>query len=410
MGIDHVIQRNHTTQINLTKITSGHILQSAQKHNTRADTRLGDSKARWVDPERSHLNETIVSATGNLYKKLLEEVTGRKYSDRALQDVKKDELYYADGKKVRKDAVFAVEEEMRYPGDLIYCRLNKKKQPVPVNVDEEIDEETIKNENLFLMPADWDEFHKWQERTKQFLYDNYGVDNVASLETHMDENVPHIHALIVPLYKDKNGVTRLSADRILKGVNGDLTNTRALQTEYAERFSDMGYKRGQIFSARDYNSNTLNQMRALATRVISGKLPEDRAEAEKEYRSLYAKYTEVVEQNQTYMHSSKTIEKQSKVMSDQAKTIKEQEEQINAQEEQIHLLQQLAKAEEEEKKGLELMPDREAANVYLSLKNRLRESGRTYFEKTLGVEPAKNLNEEEHETAMEGRDITQNEE
>ena len=73
-------------------------------------------------------------------------------------------------------------------------------------------------------------------------------------------------------------------------------------------------------------------------------------------------------------------------------------------------MQQLVKAEEEEKKGLELMPDREAANVYLSLKSRLRESGRTYFEKTLGVEPAKDLNAEEHETAMEGRDIIQNEE
>ena len=97
-----------------------------------------------------------------------------------------------------------------------------------------------------LYPKDMNEFEKWKLRTVAFFEKNYGEDNVMSVEVHMDETIPHLHALCSAIYKDKDGVNRLSYRKVSDGLEGRLHSYRALQTEYAKQFEDMGYNRGAV--------------------------------------------------------------------------------------------------------------------------------------------------------------------
>ena len=72
---------------------------------------------------------------------------------------------------------------------------------------------------------------EWMEKSKQFLMDQFGKENIASAVLHMDEGTPHIHAVILPI---KDG--KLSARAFLP----DRQAMRDLHTKYYQYTKEVG--------------------------------------------------------------------------------------------------------------------------------------------------------------------------
>ena len=72
---------------------------------------------------------------------------------------------------------------------------------------------------------------EWMEKSKQFLMDQFGKENIASAVLHMDEGTPHIHAVIIPI---KDG--KLSARAFLP----DRQAMRDLHTKYYQYTKEVG--------------------------------------------------------------------------------------------------------------------------------------------------------------------------
>lgn len=82
----------------------------------------------------------------------------------------------------------------------------------------------------------------WAKRSLSFLNSKYGEARIVSAVLHLDETSPHIHAYMVPVSKDSDGIHTLSAKRFFDG-RGKLAK---LQDEYAEFMSsfDSSLQRG----------------------------------------------------------------------------------------------------------------------------------------------------------------------
>ena len=77
-------------------------------------------------------------------------------------------------------------------------------------------------------------------RSKSWVEEEFGKDNLVSLMLHMDEKTPHIHAVIVPITDGKNGKKKLSAKSFIDGREA----LRGLQDSFAEVHKESGLKRG----------------------------------------------------------------------------------------------------------------------------------------------------------------------
>lgn len=71
----------------------------------------------------------------------------------------------------------------------------------------------------------------------KWLQKEFGIDNVVSVITHLDEITPHIHAVIVPLTPKGN----LKAQHWIQGGK----KLSALQTRFAENLAHLGIQRGK---------------------------------------------------------------------------------------------------------------------------------------------------------------------
>lgn len=76
----------------------------------------------------------------------------------------------------------------------------------------------------------------WEARSISFLKNEFGKDNIVSLNLHLDEKTPHLHATIVPLTPDG----RLSA----KEVMGNKTSLKNRLSRYSKVMEPLGLKRG----------------------------------------------------------------------------------------------------------------------------------------------------------------------
>lgn len=78
----------------------------------------------------------------------------------------------------------------------------------------------------------------------KFLADTYGGKRIVSMDLHLDETSPHIHALVVPISKGKlksgKEVLRLSAKNYLGGRE----KLRELQTKFHSYVKHLGLERG----------------------------------------------------------------------------------------------------------------------------------------------------------------------
>lgn len=79
------------------------------------------------------------------------------------------------------------------------------------------------------------DLEKWQTDNLKWLQNKFGKENVLSAVVHLDEEVPHIHAIVVP---EKEG--RLNCNALLGGKK----EMRELQSNYANAMSKHQLQRG----------------------------------------------------------------------------------------------------------------------------------------------------------------------
>jgi hypothetical protein len=88
----------------------------------------------------------------------------------------------------------------------------------------------------FFQTATKAQIDEWLKEQKQFLIDEYNLENVKSLIVHRDETTIHLHANIIPVFNGK-----LNA-KLLFGGRKKLSD---FQTRYAKRQARFGLERGK---------------------------------------------------------------------------------------------------------------------------------------------------------------------
>lgn len=380
-GIGHVYKTNHTTQISIRKINSKATLKAAKRHNER----LGDKNGAHVDERRNFLNENLTGTNYNYYKEIVSRIVGHNVSDDEIDDIAKSDLKYADKRKVRKDAILAFEAEMKYPGDLAWSKIDETGKVVPVPDEDVVDSETVKapekgGKGYFLYPANEEEFESWKTTSIEFLKARFGENNLLSAELHMDEFDPHIHAVITPSYEDEKGITRLSYAKYLNGP----ADFKALQTEYAESLSDLGYERGAYNSER-FNYGDINSLKAMLAISLPQELPEDKEEALKLYRAAVAKQT-LNDAQEKRANVAGTIRRQNKTIEYKNKKIEELEAANENLSQRIEAILPFMKRYQAEAKGLEKFKDRDLVdNIYKPLQEQMIQDGIEFY-KLMGID------------------------
>lgn len=169
------------------KVKSKAMFGKMMKHNFRQDY------CENVNKSMSHLNEELIPMEkGQTYKSAFEK---KIY----------DSPYYRDH-SIRKNAVLAM--------DVIL---------------------TFSSKNL---PENFD-LEGWKRANTEWLEETYGKENVISAVLHMDERVPHIHAIVIPMHEQK-----LNCSHYISGKE----SMRELQDSYGEKMSEFGLERGQRYT------------------------------------------------------------------------------------------------------------------------------------------------------------------
>lgn len=159
-----------------------------------------------ADPELSKFNKRMVGS-GNL-----------------VADIKARHLavgYGQDGKEIRKNAVLANE-----------FILTASHEAFPF----------FKGEDGTLRGFEKEQINNWhifKASSLKFLQDRYGKENVVNFTVHMDEETPHIHAVVVPIVDGK-----LNSRALFHGRE----KLRELQTDFAAVMEPIGLKRGILGS------------------------------------------------------------------------------------------------------------------------------------------------------------------
>ena len=95
----------------------------------------------------------------------------------------------------------------------------------------------------------------WVAQSTAWLVAEWGEENVAHLEFHIDETTPHLTGLIVPLDPDTGG---LNARRWIGGKASKMNPGTSLisghQTRYAEAVEELGLRRGLMGSTATHQS------------------------------------------------------------------------------------------------------------------------------------------------------------
>lgn len=175
-----------------------------------------------ADPLRSHLNQEYVDL-----------LHGRTYNDMAEDVIRSLKIQQTMG-TVRKDAVRGFEVLLTF----------SKEDVGKFSIDEWAKSNVEWLRKTFNPPG------------MEYTYQDAGtgrtihkpVDNVKSVVLHMDENIPHLHAFIVPV--DDHG--RLNA----KYYTGDRQKLIEVQNDYAKAMEPYGLKRGAKHSVATHEQTS----------------------------------------------------------------------------------------------------------------------------------------------------------
>lgn len=165
-------------------------LTRAYKHNIE---RTADVEN--VDKSKTHLNKHLVTLP-----------EGKDYNDMFKQRTKQEGI-----KNIRKNQTKAVEFMLTY---------SQK------NVTDEF------------------KLDDWCDKNVEWLKENFGEENVVSVELHLDETTPHIHAIVIPIVDKNLNATRMLHSAKDQVVENGMRGFTYLQDSYYEKMKDFGLKRG----------------------------------------------------------------------------------------------------------------------------------------------------------------------
>lgn len=207
-------------------------LSGVEKH----ENRIGTANKASHDPSRTHLNQTLVGG-GSLYEDTMEIV--HKYP------------------KAHPNSAIAAEMIL-----------------------------TANHEWFDKISPDWrkgiytKEFEQWRDLSLKYLRDTY--PGLAHASLHMDEQAPHIHAVIVPIHtktikfrRGEKEVTRIRYNDVFgddmqvivaarKANDSELTKLGRIQTAYANAMKPTGLKRG-IANKKVYHQTIQEYQQLIAT-------------------------------------------------------------------------------------------------------------------------------------------------
>lgn len=337
-------------------------------HNERKE---GDKTGSNIDKRRIEFNETLYGNEHvDLWKNIASKISGKEYSDEEFYNkagkskLSKKDMHYEDGRKLRKDAVLAFECKTHYPGEMSLAKIENGN--IVFLSGEELDNPS---EDSFQWPTDIEKFNEWKKVTNEFILNRFGSERVEQVVLHMDESTPHIHAIITPSVKDKNGHTRFNMTKIVNGPKG----CAELQTEYAKAVEHLGFQRGKEYS-QEINIG-LNQARNLLTKSLKEKLPDDIEQANEMYQAALTKNNQL---ELELRNKSISAETQSKLRKKNA----ELEEKVKTLEKEIYEKKQVLQFVEFEKQGMRKLrtTNPEVYEQYRNSKSALIDMGIESFE------------------------------
>jgi len=108
-------------------------------------------------------------------------------------------------------------------------------------------------EHLITASPDWEGWGTtaetaFFEKSKKWLIDKYGAQNVIATTIHRDETTPHLVAYVVPLDPDSG---RLNAKKYIGGTRHVLSQ---MQTDFAATVADLGLARGLEGSTAEHTT------------------------------------------------------------------------------------------------------------------------------------------------------------
>ena len=193
----------------ISRLKGGKAMTSAYHHNFRVVHPLN------ADITKTHMNREIV-----------DELYGRTYED-AYRDMMNN--LYMEGayrRTPRKDAVHGLE-----------VLLTMSREDVGrIDIDEWVNTNVEWLRSYFNPPDNKITFTDPDTGEQKVLEQ----DNVVSVVLHMDEAVPHLHAIVIPV--DERG--HLNADKIVGGKS----ELRAMHDDYAKAMERFGLERGERFT------------------------------------------------------------------------------------------------------------------------------------------------------------------
>lgn len=272
-----------------------------------------------ADPERRALNEVLIGDDNikDIFQVSTEEAAKRykkgqiktyiDYTEEAKKQVEE-----SSGHKVRKDAVLAVEVVLTY---------SSKKDDIPLE--------------------------DWKKANVDWLCDYFGgKENVVSCVFHNDETNPHIHALVIPIDRERDELS-LNAKKWLGGK----AMLSKMQTSYGEAMAQFGLSRGEQNSRASHQD--LQDFYHALNNVVRQKLPErSQFKDEVSYRdSIDAIYKDTVIRMFALEQAIKRLETVDKTRESNHSIYRElAESKITDYEEQIQILQ--SNLTEAEKKAI----------------------------------------------------------
>lgn len=220
-------------------------LNAAMNHNFRLET------VDNADPNRQHLNEELVKMPA-----------GETYND-AYRRMIESSPVYQNNVRPRRDAVKAVEVLTSYTS----CS-----------------------------PSEAPDIDAWKRENVAWLQETFGKENVVSVVLHMDEHMPHIHAVVIPM---KDG--RLSYSSFVDGP----ASVRAMLDSYSDRMEPLGLERGARGSRAKHQS--IRRFYRELNEAESKQLP---GVIEGESAQDYRKRAQVVhaQANVAYLHNVKRLQ------------------------------------------------------------------------------------------------------
>ena len=293
-------------------------------------------------------NEYLVGdRTTNVFKEIVEDITGKIYSDEEWDYIKDEpvsHLKYASGRKVRSDAIYAVGLDAYYPKR---C-----------NAAESIDKE---------------DFNNWKNDTFSFIEKLVYKANIKLMVLHIEDEAPSIHTLIIPLIRNAKNEWSLCYKKLIADGPAQL---QQLQVRYLSYIGFDPKKRS--FYSKELTTNDILFCTGESA-LDELPIPEDGMSALEYRKMMQPMFEDLQKKNEEIELEAK----QNRISGEQKEKLKELAKRVHELEQELssrtNELNQYKLNETYEKTGMSIHPDQSMiSGIYVPLKASLLEAGKAH--------------------------------